>query len=119
MINGDLTSALVTPDKIAASLEKILAVDFSAFHRELVFSHKTQNLAPELIMKAVLPDFILMPVFGHRGVMWQILSGRSKSSPGRFIFPVFTDENLDNLMIDVVARFRWDLAKNMSGFGFK
>ena len=115
MISRDLESALVTPAKLEASLNKILAVDFSAFHRELVFPHTTQNLAPELIMKPILPDFILMPGFGHRAVMWQMLSGRSKNSPGRLVFPIFTDENLDNLMIDVVAKFRWDLSKNMSG----
>ncbi len=115
MICRDLETALVTPDKIKASLNKILQVDFSAFHREIVYSHAGKQLAPELIMKPVLPDIVLMPGFGHRGVMWQVLSGKSKTSPGRFIFPIFTDENMDNLMIEVVAKFRWDLSKNMSG----
>lgn len=116
MISRDLEAALVTPARIEASLNKILAVDFSAFHREIVFSHTNRQLAPELIMKPVLPDFILMPCFGHRAVMWQVLSGKSKNTPGRFVFPIFTDENLDDLMIEVVAKFRWDLSKNMSGY---
>lgn len=116
MIGRDLQDSLVTPAKIRASLDKILAVDFSAFHREIVYPHTNQQLAPELIMKPVLPDFILMPCYGHRAVMWQVLSGKSKNTPGRFIFPIFTNENLDDMMVEVVAKFRWDLAKNMSNY---
>lgn len=111
----DLDAALVTPAKLEASLNRVLAIDFSVFHREIVFSHNSHKFAPELIMKPVLPELILMPGYGCRAVMWQVLSGKSKSTPGRFIFPIFTDENLDNLVIDVLAKFRWDLSKNMSG----
>ena len=115
MIGQSIEANLVTPARLEASLNKIIAIDYSAFHREIVYSHTSRNMAPELIMKPVLPDLILMPGFGHREVMWQILSGKSKSSPGRFIFPIFTDENLDDLMIDAIAKFRWDLSRNMSG----
>lgn len=116
MINRNLQDSLVTPAKIRASLNKVLSVDFSAFHREIVYPHTNQQIAPELIMKPVLPDFILMPGYGHRAVMWQALSGKAKNTPGRFIFPVFTDANLDDMMVEVVAKFRWDLAKNMSNY---
>jgi len=116
MINRDLGDALVTPDKIEASLQKILAVDFSAFHREIVYTHTHSQFAPELIMKQVLPDIILIPCFGQRAVMWQELSGKRKNTPGRFVFPIFTDMNMDDLMINVVAKFRWDLSKNMSNY---
>jgi len=116
MITRDLETTLVTPAKLEASLNKILAVDFSAFHREIVYAHTHGQLAPELIMKPILPNIILVPCFGHRAVMWQELSGKSKSTPARFVFPLFTDENLDDLMIDVVAKFRWDLSKNMSSY---
>lgn len=100
--------------KIVLTLSSILAVDFSVFHREIVFYHTARQLAPELIMKPVFPNIILVPCFGHRAVMWQELSGKSKSTPGRFVFPIFTDEKLDDLMMDVVAKFRWDLSKSMS-----
>ncbi|HPU49282.1 MAG TPA: hypothetical protein PLS54_08460 [Syntrophomonadaceae bacterium] len=116
MISRDLKETLITPDKIESSLQKILAVDFSAFHREIVYNHTHGQMGQELIMKPVLPDIILLPCFGHRAVMWQELSGKRKNTPGRFVFPIFTDENLDNLMLGVVARFRWDLSKNMYSF---
>jgi len=115
MISRDLRDALVTPSKIESSIKKILAVDFSAFHREIVYYHNDSQLASELIMKPVLPDIVLIPCFGHRAVMWQELSGKRKDTPGRFVFPIFADKNLDDLMIEVVAKFRWDLSKNMSG----
>lgn len=116
MLSRDLEAALVTPAKIEASINKILAVDFSAFHREIVYTHTQGQMAPELIMKPVLPDIILIPCFGQRAVMWQELSGKRKNTPGRFVFPIFTDRNLDDLMIDVVAKFRWDLSKSMSSY---
>ncbi len=116
MISSDLTKALLTPEIIEESLNRILQVDFSAFHREIVCNMPEKGIKKELIMKSILPDLILMPIFGSRAVMWQELTGRVKSSPGRFIFPIFTDEDLDNLMIEVIARFRWDLSKNMFSY---
>lgn len=115
MISRDMEAALVTPDRIEASLNKILAVDFSAFHREIVFPHTNVQLAPELIMKPVWPDFILIPCFGNRAVVWQVVSGKS-NTPGRFALPIFSDRNLDDMMVDIVAKFRWDLSKSMSRF---
>lgn len=114
IINRDLTKALVTPNKIEESLNKVLEIDFSAFHREIVYNCPEKGISKELIMKFVLPDFILMPTFGSRAVMWQEITGRVRNSPGRFIFPVFTGENIDKLMVEVIAKFRWDLSKTMS-----
>ncbi|MDD3365019.1 MAG: hypothetical protein PHZ03_08580 [Syntrophomonas sp.] len=116
MISKELSKALVTYEMIAESLNRILEIDFSAFHREIVYNLPEKGIKKELIMKSVLPDLILMPTFGSRAVMWQEITGRVKSSPGRFIFPIFTDEDLDNSMIEVVARFRWDLSKNMFSY---
>jgi len=116
LISNDLSKTLVTPKKIEDSLKRILKIDFSAFHREIVFNQPEKGITKELIMKSVLPNLILMPTFGSRAVMWQELAGKIKTSPGRIIFPIFTDEDLDSLMIDVVAKFRWDLCKNMFNY---
>lgn len=116
MVTGDLSRALMTPQKLKASLESILKVDFSAFHREIVYYNQDRGVK-ELVMKPVLPELILVPTFGQRAAMWQELTGRVSASPARFIFPVFTAEDVDNLMLDVVARFRWELSKSTAGFG--
>ncbi|NPV92861.1 MAG: hypothetical protein HPY50_19005 [Firmicutes bacterium] len=115
MIQGYLEKSLVTPERVKESLNRVLEVDFSAFHRELVYS-QPGGIQKELIMKPVMPDFILVPTFGSRAVMWQGLTGKVRNSPGRILFPQFTSENLDNLMIDAVAKFRWDLSKSMYSY---
>ncbi len=115
-IGADLSRSLITPTAIVKSLQKIINIDFSAFYREAVYhDNNGPNPMTYIIMKSAMPDIILLPTFGSRGVMWQEIAGRVKTSAARFIFPIFTDENLDNLMLNVVAKFRWELAKNVSG----
>lgn len=116
MINGDLSKSLVTPQKLEESLNRILQVDFSALHRETVYSNPEKGIRQELIMQAVWPDFILMPVFGAEGVMWQGLSGKLMNSPGRFLFPIFLSANLDDVMMETVAKFRWELSRALFAY---
>jgi len=56
-----------------------------------------------------------MPVYGSRAIMWQEIAGRVRSTPGRLLIPVFTDENLDDLLIRLVGNFRWELCRTMMG----
>jgi len=113
---GSLKDTIVTSEKVQASLEKIMAVDFSVFYREVVFNHTAQGMGAEIIMKSVLPEIILLPVFGERGIMWQEITGKVKSSPARFVLPIFTAESLDKMLISIVAKFRWELSRSMSGY---
>ncbi|WP_054698020.1 hypothetical protein [Syntrophomonas palmitatica] len=115
-INQDITQTLVDNKKISASLNRILEIDFSAFHREIVYSVPEKGIKRELIMIPVMPEIILIPTFGSRGVMWQELTGRVRTTAGRFIFPIFSGVNLDKLMVEVVARFRWELSRTMFNY---
>lgn len=114
VIPGDISRLLVKASKINECLKKISQVDFSVFHREIVYYNTEKNISSSLIMKPVLPDIILTPGFGTKGSMWQELTGRAKNSPARFLFPILTDENLEHLVIEIVAKFRWQLAKTMA-----
>jgi len=116
MITGDLAKTLVTPEKLAGSIKRILDIDYSAFHREIVYSNSDKNIKNELVMMPIRPDIILMPTFGSRAVMWQELTGKAKNTPGRILFPLFTMEDLDEMMLEVVARFRWSLSKSMVSY---
>ncbi|HEX2946071.1 MAG TPA: hypothetical protein VHT96_08950 [Clostridia bacterium] len=107
--------SLVTPEKIKDRLDKILEVDFSAFHREIHFRDAEKGIEKEIVMMQVLPDIILVPVYGTRAMMWQEISGRVRSTPGRFLVPVFTDENLDDMLLKLVGNFRWELCRTMMG----
>ncbi len=118
MITRDIEKALVTPERIQEGIAKVLEVDFSAFHRELSYRNPDKGIEKELVMKAVMPDFILMPTFGTRAIMWQEIAGRDRSTPGRFILPILTGENLDDMILKLVGNFRWELCRTMMGAGW-
>ena len=105
----------VTPEIIREKLGRILEIDYSAFHREIYYMNSKKNIEKELVMMQVMSDIILMPVYGSRAIMWQEITGRVRSSPGRLLLPVFTDDNLDDMLIRLVGNFRWELCRTMMG----
>lgn len=111
----DLDKALITPEKVTESLNRILEIDYSAFHREINYKNDITGIEKELVMLKIMPDIILMPTFGSRGIMWQEISGRNRSTPGRFILPIMTAENLDDILVKLVGNFRWELCRTMMG----
>lgn len=115
MIIKDLYQSMVKRSGIEKSLEDLLKIDFSAFYREVLYKNRELNLEKELVMQEVYPYFILMPTFGSRAIMWQELSGIYKNSRGRILFPIFTNEDLENLIIPSVGTFRWELCKTILG----
>lgn len=115
MITRDLEKAFVSKEALTASLNRILEVDYSAFHREVHFKNADKSIEKELIMKSFMPDIILIPVFGSRAMMWQEISGRNRSTSGRFLIPAFTDESIDDILTRLVGNFRWELCRTMMG----
>lgn len=115
MITRDLGKAMVTSDTIQACIKKITDIDFSAFYREVSFRSAEKSIEKEFIMKPALPDIILMPTFGCRAAMWQELTGRDRSTSGRFVIPTFTTENIYDLVLKLIGNFRWELCRTMMG----
>ena len=111
----DFKDALIKRATIESVIESIKKVDFSAFYREVLYKNSQLNITKELVMKEVLPNIILMPTFGSRAIMWEELSSRQKDSTGRFLFPIFTSEDLESLAIPTIGAFRWELCKTMLG----
>jgi len=107
--------AMLTKQKINDSFEKVLAIDYSAFHRESLYVNAEAGIEKEYIMKQVLPEIIILPVAGSNGSMWQEISIKRRNNPGRFLFPQFIDSNLDDIMIKLFARFRWELCRCIQG----
>ncbi len=107
--------SLVTPAIICEKLQKILDIDYSAFHREIHFRSPSEGIEKEIVMMQVIPDFILVPVYGTRAMMWQEITGRHRNTPGRLIIPVFTDENIDDMLLKLIGNFRWELCRTMMG----
>ncbi|HYF82297.1 MAG TPA: hypothetical protein VEB00_04630 [Clostridia bacterium] len=115
VIVRDMDKALVTPEKVNNAIQKVLAIDFSAFHRELSYFNMKKGIEKEFIMQSVRPDIILMPAYGTNSTMWQEISGRVRNTPGRFIIPIFTDGNIDDMIQRLIGEFRWELCKTMMG----
>ncbi len=114
LINS-IDKMLVTVQKIDEALNNIRKIDFSVFYREVMFSDPNRGINHESVMKEVLPNIILMPNAGTRAQMWQETAGVKRDTPARFMFPIFTAVDLDDMMIDTVGRFRWELCRKIQG----
>lgn len=106
---------LVTAGKLEEVLNKVRKVDFSAFYREVLFADAERGIAHENIMKEVLPDVILMPNAGTKAMMWQETAGVRRDTPARFLFPIMTAVDLEDMMIDTVGRYRWEICRKIQG----
>lgn len=119
LCKNDLINAidkmLMTAEKLENALNEIRKLDYSAFYREVLFSDSDKGINCERIMKEILPDIILMPNAGTRVTMWQETSGVKSDTPGRFMFPIFTALDVDDLMLGVVGYFRWEMCRKIQG----
>ncbi len=106
----------VTVERLEEELNKIRKVDFSAFYREVNFTNAANDiLSHELLMSEVLPNIILMPNAGTRAMMWQETADKRRDTPARFLFPIFTAANLEEMMIETVGRYRWEMCRKIQG----
>jgi hypothetical protein len=106
---------LVTVQKLEEALNKIRKIDFSVFYREAMFSDPDKGINREMIMKEVLPDIILMPNAGTRAMMWQETAGVRRDTAARFLFPIFTAVDVDDMMVETVGRYRWEICRKIQG----
>lgn len=110
-----LQRALITNEKLSDTIDKLLSVDFSAYHREIILNDDERNIIKEFIMIQVIPDYIVVPSIGSKMMMWQDVAGRSKSSRGRITIPVFATADIYTMLLEATAAFRWELTKTIMG----
>ena len=106
---------LVTTQKIKNAMDNLKRVDYSLFYRDVLVEEDLREHIKELVHVEVFPDIILLPNAGSRGVMWQPTGDARDRSPARFMFPILTIEDIDDLLTGVCARFRWELCKKFQG----
>lgn len=112
---GYLDKILVTKKKINECVVNLMKIDYSVFYRETVYSNNKLKISNEVIMKEIYPDMILFPIFGINAAMWQEVGSKNKATPGRFCFPIMTNSNIEDLMIKIFGRFRWELCRSIQG----
>lgn len=111
----DLKSSFVTVTQISKALESIRSIDYSAFFRESMDYENTDTMGKEIIHLEYLPDVILAPNVGIRGVMWQEIEGKKRNSPGRMVFSIFHMEDITSSMVRLTGEFRWEMCKRIQG----
>lgn len=116
--DGELDKLVLTSKAINSAVKDCLAADFSAFYREQIYSNPEKKISKEVIQLEVFPDMILFPVYGTKAVMWQDLSGKRSNTPGRFFLPSFFRGNINDTMISLIGRFRWELCKSLMGISW-
>ena len=112
---GNIEKMYVTVERLEEAMNAVCKVDYSAFYREITFSDPEKGINSDVIMKEILPDIILMPNVGMRPMMWQETSGVRSATPGRFMFSVFTALDINDMMLEVMGRFRWDMCRTLQG----
>ena len=110
-----LGSTLLTAAKLRESVDAIRKVDFSAFYRETMFGAPELGKSKESIHVEVLPNFILMPTVGTRGIMWQEIEGRNRTTPARIFLPLFLQSDHNVVLLRLTSEFRWEMCKRIQG----
>lgn len=112
---GTIEKMLVTVHKLEKAMNMIKNIDFSLFFHEVIFSDPDKGVNKELLNKEILPDIILMPNIGTRAMMWQETAGMKRDTSARFVFPLFTINNLEDMMIETCGRYRWEMCRKIQG----
>ncbi len=112
IMKGSLSNNFISPEKLISTVNALKDVDYSVFYRETVL--KLEN-AREIIQDEVIPDFILLPAYGTKTMMWQELDGTNRKTRGRIIIPSFFIGDLLKNLAHSLACFRWELNRTIKG----
>jgi len=110
-----LENCFASPAVVREAMNKILAIDYSCFYRPAVTSYMQWKINRFEYHQEVLPYFILMPNFGSRGVMWQEIEGRRRTTPAHMILSIFHSSELEDTLLNMCAQFRWEMCKRIQG----
>jgi hypothetical protein len=113
-VHKELSLALVTNTVISQALDQIRKIDYAAFYREALQTDFPGN-AKFYAHTQYLPDIILMPNVGSRGVMWQDVEGRDRATPPRMMLSLFHAEELYTTLARMTAEYRWEICKRIQG----
>ncbi len=106
---------MLTEQKLMEAMERIEKVDFSIFLREAYFTDMDAGVKSEPYPVRIQPDIILLPNCGSRAMMWQECGGIRVDMPGRFVFPLFTLDDIDRLMTYCCGAFHWEICRKEQG----
>ena len=111
-----LPTSYLNAANLGQAINQVRSVDFSLFYREILAATLDPNTAlKETVHIECLPDIILMPNVGTRGVMWQEIEGKKRSTPSRFMLSIFHMEDINATIIRLAGEYRWEMCKRVQG----
>ena len=108
----------LTRKKVNEVITKLLKVDPTVFYREAMYRNEELGIEKEFIMKQVFPEIILLPCTGVKAIMWQEITGKRRDSQARFLLPRFFEGDPEDVMVQTLGRFRWELCRTMMGLSW-
>lgn len=115
LLGNGAETAFLSKESVEKGLEAVRGVDYSLFYREFLYVNKELGIEKEYRVAEVLPDIILFPTMGSKSILWQDISCRRRDTPGRFLLPLFAEVSLEDLLIRVAGRYRWELCRTIQG----
>jgi cAMP-binding proteins - catabolite gene activator and regulatory subunit of cAMP-dependent protein kinases len=110
-----IENAVVTGAAINSEVHKIEKLDYSIFYREKLTTYTKIEVPNFTNITRFTPDFILFPVYGRNGVLWQDIEGRVKQSHARILLPALFEQELSAEILKLMAHFRWEKCRTDMG----
>lgn len=110
-----LDSSYVNTSTVEQALSRIRAIDFSLFYREIL-NYDSKSVYKEALHIEQLPDIILLPNIGIRGVMWQEIEGKRRNTPCRMMLSIFHMEDISATLVRLCGEYRWEMCKRIQGY---
>lgn len=110
-----LEKAVVTGAAINTAVRKVEKVDYSIFYREMQASYEKVDITHFTLIDRFVPDFILFPVYGRCGLMWQDIEGRKKQTHARILMPSLIEQDLEQDVLRLLSQFRWEKCRTEMG----
>jgi hypothetical protein len=110
-----LDASLVSAYRVGESFNQIRSLDYSAYYRDVIYTNPEIGIGKEYVDVEILPDVILLPNVGIRGVMWQEIEGRKRTTPARMMLSIFHMEDLTETLVRLTGDYRWEMCKRIQG----
>jgi len=112
VMRGNPANFHLSKKKLESTVLSLREIDFSAFYRETV---ERIGEAREIIQDEVIPNFILLPSFGTKTMLWQELDGTNRKTRGRIVIPILFMGDIMKSLAHTIACFRWELNRSLKG----
>ena len=112
------TKSYLAKKKVNEVILRLIKKDPTVFYREIMYRSEEYDIEKEFVMKQVFPEIILLPYSGVKAIMWQEITGKRRDSQARFLLPHFFEGDPEDVLIQTLGRFRWEMCRTMMGLAW-